>query len=219
MKKTPIRGVDSYGMICASEEIGLKDEFPAKTETEILDLSHLEAKPGTNLAEVLGKDDVILEIDNKAINHRPDLFSHIGIAREIEAINGKKLPYDMTRKDFSNLPDLGIRNDIPHIVKRYMGLKVSGVSNIQSPDYVKDVLASHDIEPKGLLIDVTNYSLYLYGQPTHCFDSDKLTGNIHIRYAQDGETFTALNDKQYTLTSNDIVIADDAGVIALGGVI
>lgn len=86
MKKTPIRGVESYGMICASEEIKLKEEYPAKEKTEILDLSHFNAKPGTHLAEVLGKDDVILEIDNKAINHRPDLFSHIGIAREIAAI-------------------------------------------------------------------------------------------------------------------------------------
>ena len=219
MKKTKIRGIESYGMICAAEEIYLADEFPQKSETEILDISHLEAKPGTPLATLLGKDDVILEIDNKAINHRPDLFSHIGIAREIEAINGNKLPYDMTRKDFTHLPDLGIKNDIPQVVRRYMGLSVSGVANIPSPDYVKDVLVSHDIEPKGLLVDVTNYSLYLYGQPTHCFDADKLTGNIHIRYAKDGETFTALNDKEYSLTEHDIVIADEAGIIALGGII
>lgn len=125
----------------------------------------------------------------------------------------------MTRKDFTHLPDLGIKNDIPQVVRRYMGLSVSGVANIPSPDYVKDVLVSHDIEPKGLLVDVTNYSLYLYGQPTHCFDADKLTGNIHIRYAKDGETFTALNDKEYSLTEHDIVIADEAGVIALGGII
>lgn len=219
MKKTKIRGVESYGMICAAEEIYLADEFPQKSETEILDLSHLSTTPGTPLAELLGKDDCILEVDNKAINHRPDLFSHIGIAREIEAINGNKLGYMMTRSDFSSLPDLGITNDIPHIVQRYMGLKVSGVENIESPDYVKDVLKSHSIEPKGLLVDITNYSLYLYGQPTHCFDADKIDGNIHIRFAKDGETLTALNDKDYTLSTSDIVIADDSGVIALGGII
>jgi len=219
MKKTAIRWVDSYGMICAAEEIKLGDEFPAKSETEILDLSYTHAKPGAALDEVLGKDDVILEVDNKAINHRPDLFSHIGIAREIEAIHGRKLAYDLTEKDFSHLKSLEIRNDIPHVVKRYIGLKVSGVSNIPSPDYIKDILKSHDIDSKGLLIDITNYSLYLYGQPTHCFDADKLTGNIHIRYAKAWETFTALNDKNYTLTAQDIVIADDAGVIAIGGVI
>lgn len=219
MKKTAIRGVDSYGMICASEEIGLKEEFPAESETVILDLSDFNAIPGTNLAEVLWKDDIILEIDNKAINHRPDLFSHIGIAREIAAIAGKKLGYSMTRTDFSTLPELGITNDIPQVVKRYMGLKVSGVKNIPSPDYVLDVIASHGIDSKGLLVDITNYSLYLYGQPTHCFDADKLSGNIHIRYAKDGETFTALNDKEYTLTVNDIIIADEVSVLALGWII
>lgn len=135
-------------MICASEEIKLAEDFPAKSETEILDLSHIDAQAGTNLAEVLGKDDVILEIDNKAINHRPDLFSHIGIAREIAAIAGDKLGYTMTRTDFSTLPDLGIKNDIPQVVKRYMGLKVSNVKNIPSPDYVLDVIKSHDIDSK-----------------------------------------------------------------------
>lgn len=219
MKKTAIRGIDSYGMICAAEEIKLSDDFSAKSETEILDLSHIDTIPGTNLAEILGKDDVILEIDNKAINHRPDLFSHIGIAREIEAISGNKLGYMMTRTDFSTLPNLGIINDIPQTVKRYMGLKVSGVQNIESPDYIKDVLKSHDIEPKGILVDITNYSLYLYGQPTHCFDADKVTWSIHIRYATDGEEFTALNDKSYTLTPSDIVIADEISVLALWGII
>lgn len=219
MKKTKIRGIESYGMICAAEEIYLADEFPQKSETEILDISHLNATPGTPLATLLGKDDTILEVDNKAINHRPDLFSHIGIAREIEAINGNKLAYDLTQKDFSHLEDLKIKNDIPQIVKRYLGVKVSGVSNIASPDYVLDVIASHDIESKGLLVDITNYSLYLYGQPTHCFDADKIDGNIHIRFAKDGETLTALNDKDYTLSTSDIVIADDSGVIALGGII
>lgn len=219
MKKTAIRGVDSSGMICAAEEIGLKDEFPAKDEKEIVDLSHIDAKPGTNLAEVLGKDDVILEIDNKAINHRPDLFSHIGVAREVAAISGKKLDYTMASKDFSHLEVLPMKNDIPHIVKRYMGLKVSGVANIASPDYVLEVLHSHGIVSKGLLVDITNYSLYLYGQPTHCFDAAKVTGNIHIRFAQQDETFHALNGKSYTLSPSDMVIADEVSVLALGGVI
>lgn len=219
MKKTAIRWVDSYGMICASEEIKLKEEFPASSETEILDLSHIDANPGTNLAEVLGKDDVVLEIDNKAINHRPDLFSHIGIAREIAAISGDKLGYSMTQTDFSTLQDLGIKNDIPQVVKRYMGLRVSWVQNISSPDYVLDVIKSHNIDSKWLLVDITNYSLYLYGQPTHCFDADKLVGNIHIRFAKDWESFTALNDKTYILSPSDIVIADEVSILALGWII
>lgn len=210
IQKSKIRGETSNGMICSEDELGLTDI----RQDGIMELPD-DAPLGTCAKDYFDFGDIILEVDNKAINHRPDLFSHIGIAREIEAINGKKLPYDMTRKDFSHLPDLGIKNEIPQVVKRYMGLKVSGVSNIDSPEYVLDILKSHDIEPRGLLVDITNYSLYLYGQPTHCFDSDKLTGNIHIRYAKDRESFTALNDKTYSLLPTDIVIADDAGVIAL----
>jgi phenylalanyl-tRNA synthetase beta chain len=74
-------------MICASEEIGLKEDFPAKSEKEILDLSFLSVPVGTNLAIALGKDDEILEIDNKAINHRPDMFSYMGVLREVATIN------------------------------------------------------------------------------------------------------------------------------------
>ena len=148
MKKTAIRGVESYGMICASEEIGLGEEFPAKDSTEILDLSAYNANPGTNLAQVLGKDDVILEIDNKAINHRPDLFSHIGVAREIEAIQGKKLSYTLVEKEFSQYPKLEIQNTIPEYVKRYLGVKVENVANIASPEYILEVIGSHGIESK-----------------------------------------------------------------------
>ena len=219
MKKTTIRGVESYGMICASEEIWLADIYPASDEKEILDLTHLGAPVWTPLAELLGKDDIILEIDNKAINHRPDLFSHIGIAREVAAISWEDFSYKYSMYDFSWLPDAKVKNYIPEVVKRYIACYVSWVKNIPSPNNILDVIGSHSVASKGLLVDISNYSLYLYGQPTHCFDADKLRWNVHVRYARDGEEFLALNDKSYTLSSEDIVIADDAWVIALWGII
>ncbi|MCP4523820.1 MAG: phenylalanine--tRNA ligase subunit beta, partial [Candidatus Gracilibacteria bacterium] len=167
----------------------------------------------------LEKNDAILEIDNKAINHRPDLFSHIGIAREVAAITGKKLDYTFANKDFSQLPDLGINNQIPQHVSRYQGLKILNVQNISTPEYIQQVLDSAEVASKGLLIDISNYSLYLYGQPTHCFDADKVNGEIHIRFAKDGEVFTALNDNEYKLSCEDIVIADSDSILALGGII
>jgi len=144
-----------------------------------------QAPLGMSMREYLEKNDAILEIDNKAINHRPDLFSHIGIAREISAIAGKKMNYTLSNRDFSQLPDLGISNEIPTHVSRYKGLKIENVENIETPEYIKQVLNSAEIASKGLLIDISNYSLYLYGQPTHCFDADKVTGTITIRFAQD----------------------------------
>jgi len=219
MKKTAIRWVDSYGMICASEEIWLKNEFPAKDEKEIIDLSFVNAKTWTWIDEIVWRDDQILEIDNKAINHRPDLFSHIWIIRELYAICWEKFDFNYEIKDFSWAKSLWIKNEITEVVSRYMWLKVENVANIESPDYIKQVLASSDIASKWLLIDLSNYSLYLYGQPTHCFDADKIEWNITIRYARVWEKFVALNDSEYELSSEDIVIADDKKILALGWVI
>jgi phenylalanyl-tRNA synthetase beta chain len=220
MKKTTIRGVDSYGMICASEEIGLAGDFPAKSEKEILDLSHIEAKSWSNLAEVLWKDGATLIIDNKAINHRPDMFSHIGVIRELATIHGQKTPLDYIEEDFSQLPKFPIKNEIPNLVKRYIGLSISGVDNRESPEDIKHIAETSGSTSKWILIDITNYSLFFYGQPTHCFDRDKIEwGEIIVRMARDGETFLALDNKEYILTSEDIVIADRNKILALGWVI
>ena len=104
-------------------------------------------------------------------------------------------------------------------MRRYKWLKVSWVENIESPDYIKKVIWSADCMSKWLLVDLSNYSLYLYGQPTHMFDADKLKWNICVRYAENGEKFLALDDKEYELTNEDIVIADDSWVIALWWII
>jgi len=219
MKKTKIRWVESLGMICASEEIWLKNEFPAESWTEILDLSNLDVKAWDKLSEILKKDDCFLDIDNKAINHRPDLFSHVWIMREICAINWEKFDFEFENKDFSGLWELDLENTIPEAVRRYMWIKVSWVENSKTPEYIKQVISSHWIDSKGLLIDITNYSLYLYGQPTHIFDADKVEWKITIRFAKQDETFLALDDKEYKLSSEDIVIADEVKVLALGWVI
>ncbi len=219
MKKTKIRWVESSGMICASEEIWLASDFPAESWTEILDLWNLNSEIWTNLAEALNKNEVVLEIDNKAINHRPDLFSHIWILREIYAISWEKLDYQYENKNFSNLEDLKIENKIPEIVARYIGLKISWVENTKTPDYIKEVLDASSCVSKGLLVDLSNYSLYFYGQPTHIFDADKIEWNIEIRFAKTWEKLLALDDKEYELSEKDIVIADSKKVIAIAWII
>ena len=219
MKKTKIRWVESFWMICASEEIGLKSEYPTDDPKAILDFGDLEATPWTWLAELLGKNDFILEIDNKAINHRPDLFSHIWIIREVCAINWEKFDFDFENKDLSEFAELDLENTIPEVVRRYMWIKIEWVANYKTPDYIKEVIASAGIESKWLLIDITNYSLYFYGQPTHIFDADKVKGKITIRFAKQDEKFLALDDKEYKLSSEDIVIADSEKVLALAWII
>lgn len=219
MKKTAIRWVESFGMICAAEEIGLKEEFPAKDEKEIVDLSSFQAIPGTPLCDVLGKNDEILEIDNKAINHRPDMFSYIGIMRELATICDKELELSYETQDFSKLPTLNAKNEIPEVVKRYSLLKISHVTNTSSRDEIKTIIEAAGHSVKGILVDVSNYSLYFYGQPAHIFDADTIVGNITIRFAKTWESFLALDEKTYELSEKDIVIADDEKVLALGGII
>ncbi|RAL57665.1 phenylalanine--tRNA ligase subunit beta [Candidatus Gracilibacteria bacterium GN02-872] len=212
--KTKIRGETSEGMICSEDELGLVDERQAG----IMELSE-EAPLGACMRDYLEKNDAIIEVDNKAINHRPDLFSHIGILREIQAINGKKFDFEYENIDLSSLPDLNIKNEIPNEVSRYIGVKMENVENSDSPDYIKEVLNSAGVKPKGLLVDLSNYSLYFYGQPTHIFDADKIDGDIIIRKAKSGEKFLTLNDTEYKLDENDIVIADNSKILALGGII
>ncbi len=219
MKKTSIRWVESSGMICASEEIGLKDEFPAKDEKEILDISFIDAANGTPLATILGKDDFILIIDNKAINHRPDMFSYMGVMRELCVIYRQAFPLSYENIDFSKNSELKIENQIPEVVKRYIWLQVEGVKNSESPEHIKSLVEAAGNTSKGILIDITNYSLFMYGQPTHCFDADKIEGNIVIRFAKNWEKILALDNKEYELWEDDIVIADGKKVIAIAWVI
>ncbi len=219
MKKTAIRGVESFGMICAAEEIWLDDIFPSKDEKEIVDLSSFQAIPGTPLCDVLGKNDEILEIDNKAINHRPDMFSYIGVMRELATLYGKELDVDYATQDFSNLSKINAQNEIPEFVKRYSLTWVKNVANTTSREEIETIIKAAGHSVKGLLVDASNYSLYFYGQPAHIFDADTIVGTICVRFAKDGETFVALDDKTYELSSKDIVIADSEKVLALWGII
>ena len=213
--KSKIRGETSEGMLCGADEIWLSTE----KQNGIMELP-ADAPIWMSMKDYVWGSDSIIEVDNKAINHRPDLFSHIGIAREIAAITNKKLDFSYIEDNFSNTPwDLKIENNIPDFVKRYIGVQVNNVENMDSPEYIKEIINTEWVESKWLLVDITNYSLYLYGQPTHCFDADTINGNIVVRMAKSWETFHALNDKEYELSVEDIVIADQKWVIALGWII
>ncbi len=221
MKKTKIRWIESNWMICASEEIGLEKEFPAESHTEILDLSNFNLKVWEDLSKALNKNKIVLEIDNKAINHRPDLFSHIWIKRELATIYKKDFVEKYAKnKEFLNAQKLEIDNQIPEVVPRYMALKISWVENIETKDEeILDILQASWVDSKWLLVDLSNYSLYYYWQPTHIFDADKINWNITIRYAKSWEKFVALDDKEYELNNKNIVIADSEKILALAWII
>ncbi len=247
LKPAEIRGVKSEGMICAANEIGLFDAFP-HGEREILDLGvalpGLKMKPGTPLADVLGLNgDTVMDIE--VTTNRPDAFSMVGLAREAAAILKKK----MTWKPATLSHVAGARRAFPLRVTvtdkkscpRYMAVKIEGVTNGESPWWMKRRLISAGLRPINKLVDITNFVMLELGQPMHAFDADKLTPlltkparlakrsvaggergggevGLVVRKATKGESFKALDGKTYKLDDTMLVIADAKTPQAVAGV-
>ena len=219
IKKSKLRGVDSYGMICGAVEIGLADLFPTKEEAHILDLSDFDAPAGTPLADALDLNDIILEIDNKSMTNRPDLWGHYGSAREIAAL------YDLPMKEFPHF-DRNVENTSGFHVTvedaercpRMTGTQIENVCVKPAPYWMQVRIWKTGMRPINALVDITNYVMLATGQPSHAYDSDHIAGHIIVRRAKAGETLTLLNGKELPLSTDDLTIADDAGIVGLAGV-
>ncbi len=218
IKPAKLRGVMSCGMICASGEIGLADLFPTTQPAEIMDITEFGAAPGTPLAEALGLDDVILEIDNKSMTNRPDLWGHYGMARELAAIY--KCPLKPVEP--VSLPEMS--EELKVVIEddarcaRYTGFIIKGIKNVPSPFELKSMLWRVGQRPINLPVDITNYIMFATGQPTHGFDRKHITGGIYVRRAYEGEQLVLLDGETLTLTSEDLVIADEKTPVGLAGV-
>ena len=219
IKKSKLRGADSYGMICGAVEIGLADLFPTKEEAHILDLSDFDAPAGTPLADALDLNDIILEIDNKSMTNRPDLWGHYGIAREIAAL------YDLPMTQFPHF-DRNVENTSGFHVTvedtercpRMTGTQIENVCVKPAPYWMQVRIWKTGMRPINALVDITNYVMLATGQPSHAYDSDHIAGHIIVRRAKAGETLTLLNGKELPLSTDDLTIADDAGIVGLAGV-
>ena len=217
IKNSKLRGVASFGMICASDEIGLGDLFPSSQEAEILDLSAFEVPAGTTLADALDLKDVLLEIDNKSMTNRPDLWGHYGIAREIAAL------YNLTLKKFEPFTtdvqsDFKVEIEDSDRCPRYIGVEMEGVSVKPSPYKMQNRIWKVGMRPINALVDITNYVMLATGNPTHAFDADNISDDIVVRRAKEGEKLLLLNDKELELCTDDLVITDSEGPVALAGV-
>ena len=209
IKAGKLRDVDSNGMLCSAKELNLAED------AEGLFILPADARIGAPISEVF-KADTILDLE--VTPNRPDLLSVWGIATEIAVLTGKTVRNPAWEKfELSNVdgPSVEITTSSPTY---YTASLVSGAKVGPSPDWLREKLESVGLRAINDAVDVTNYILHYSGQPCHVFDARKVRGTIRVRDARGGETILALDGKTYTLTSEDIVIADDEKALAIAGV-
>ena len=218
IKVSKLRGVQSEGMICAAAELMLDELFPSADEREIMDLSGFDAPAGTPLSQALGLDDIILEIDNKSLTNRPDLWCHYGIARELAAIYQVPLkPLPLFERP-QGLEPVQVRIEDRERCRRYAAMQYEGLHNGPSPHWMRVDLWKVGIRPISSLVDITNHVMLAVGQPTHAFDRELVPDEIVVRTARPGEGLKLLDGKELRLDADDLMICDNQQPIALAGV-
>jgi len=217
IKRTKIRGVESNGMICSLNELGLENKFiPEEYQNGIYYFKE-KVEIGSDALIALHLDDEIIELD--LTPNRGDLLSMIGVAIEASAIFNrslKPLKYKLERKENNN-DELEVVNEAPGCIG-YYGQVVRNVEIKPSPLWLTSRLVAYGIRPINNVVDITNYILILFGQPLHAFDFNKLGNKIVIRNAFAGERITTLDEIERKLEEKDIVITDGKFPIAIAGV-
>ena len=216
LEPTKIRGEESFGMICAGSEIGLPDETDG-----ILDLSHLKAKPGTPLAEALDKNDVIIDIENKTLTHRPDLWGHYGMAREIAAITDEQLkPLELQTKYDHKLPNIvDVQVEDIQLCPRYLTVTIDEVKVGPSPAWLQTALENTGNRSINNIVDATNFVMLELGNPLHAFDTSEIAGGkIIVRRAHNGESIETLDEEKKELDPETLIIADSEKPLAIAGI-
>ncbi len=206
-----VNGVESDGMLASASELGINKDHEGIVE--------LSGEPGAPLPGLAA--DFAIEIDNKSITHRPDLWGHHGMAREVAAITGRPL------KDPAHLnllptaaPAVKVIVEDGFLCPRYCALLFENITVKPSPLWLQARLTAIGLNPINNIVDLSNLLMAELAQPTHCFDADRVNdATIIVRRARQGEHFRALNGEEYTLDPSNLVIADPAGAIGLAGVI
>ena len=213
IKKGKIRGQVSMGMICSVKELDLGDEHSG------IWVLPQTAEVGKSVREALGLEDWVIEIDNKSVTHRPDLWGHRGIARELAAIYDRELvPLDLS------LPQTGSAEGVPvHIedaaCSRYIALELAGVRGGSSPDWLRHLLLAAGQRPLDLLVDISNFVMLDLGQPNHLFDRQRIdAAGINVRMARAGEAMQTLDGEERELGVADLLICSGDEPVALAGI-
>lgn len=217
IQATELRGVLSEGMICGASELDLEQLFPVADDHIIMDLADFSAKAGDNLSDVLGLSDYILEIDNKSMTNRPDLWGHYGMARELAAIYGKELKPLPSFQPAENVPSYPLAIESEKCL-RYTAAVYENLTVKSSPYWLQKRLWSVGVRPINNLVDMTNYVMLATGQPTHGFDLNHVPNGIVVRQARAGEKLELLDETVLDLDPEDLLITDGPEPLALAGV-
>lgn len=209
--KASLAGVDSYGMCCSIKELGLGED-----NSGIMDLGN-DTEIGVDLKKLLPIEDTLIEVDNKSLTNRPDMWGHYGIAREIAAITGRKLKeYPIDNADYSKLPKLNIKVNSPSCY-RYSALRMENISKNVSPMAMQIRLYYCGMRAISLLADLTNYIMLELGQPIHSFNGDKVESVLVHDVEKDTE-FTTLDGVDRTLPNGTMVIDLNSEIGAVAGI-
>ena len=216
LKKATIRGVESTGMMCSYRELELGDDHDGIIELEE------DAVVGQSFVDHAKLDDPVVDIE--ITPNRQDCLGVYGIARDLAAAGlGTLKPFAPAKVEgaFESDVTVSIDEELQEsgACSVFFGRKFTGVKNGPSPQWLQDRLTSIGLRPISALVDITNFITHDLGRPLHVYDAAKLTGNIRVRAADAGETFLALDDKEYTTVGGETMIADDAGVLGFGGII
>lgn len=222
-------GIESNGMMASQRELNIGSDH-----TQVFKLPK-DAPIGESFAKYFDLEDTTIEIENKGLTNRGDLFGAIGISRELTAITGNKFispkwftDYTKDLRPEENCLKVQITNNAEILCPRYTAIAMDNIKITESPIELKATLIKCGIKPTNNIVDITNYISLLFGQPMHAFDYDKIVSNdpsskdcanIQIRLAHDGENILGLDNKVHTLNANTVVIADSTNPIAIAGVI
>ena len=212
IKQAKVRGIESFGMMCSSKELGISEEA-----TGLLELDS-DAVIGQSIREHLDLDDHLFTL--KLTPNRSDCLSLKGIARDVAAITGASTSFETISAVTAELSE--VKNIVvteQNACPRYCGRLIRGINaKATTPSWMLKRLERSGLRSISAVVDVTNYVLLALGQPMHAFDADKLNGDLAVRFAKEGESLVLLNDQAVTLKTDDLVIADASGAIALAGV-
>lgn len=210
IKVGKLRGVESCGMLCSASELGLVDKEDG------LWILPEDLPIGKPIVEFV-KADTIIEVE--ITPNRPDLLSHWGMARELAAITDRSVGKDPGVKAPTAPAEDFIKLEAPELCPFYTGVKISGVTVKDSPEWLKERLVAIGLRPINNIVDITNFVLMELGHPLHAFDAAKVQGGLVIRSGREGEEFLALDGVTYKLKEGDAIVADQSGTaLCIGGV-